>query len=161
MPVVLRTPEARELWLQGDGAAAVHKLCKPYAAPDLVWHPVTRAMNVPAFQGPVTELKRPPKESFFQPRRAKPKAAAAGAAAQQDAQQEGGGRRAEEQAEAAAARGAVNSDEQQPAVRHKQEGATPKPRAAGVKRAATPGNSKPGKKVQSSPITSFFSPAKT
>ncbi|KAL4428602.1 hypothetical protein ABPG77_008914 [Micractinium sp. CCAP 211/92] len=71
MPVILRTREAQETWLQpGDNLGKLLHLCVPYNEEDLVWHPVTKQMNSPAFQGPecCKEVKKPSAKDFFKPR---------------------------------------------------------------------------------------------
>eukprot|EP00850_Spirogloea_muscicola_P011699 SM000073S21475 [mRNA] locus=s73:510672:513577:+ [translate_table: standard] len=53
MPVILGTDEAVESWLADDFVVDdIHKLAKPYAKEDLVWHAVTPAMGKPSFDNP-------------------------------------------------------------------------------------------------------------
>ncbi|KAL4434364.1 hypothetical protein ABPG75_000805 [Micractinium tetrahymenae] len=73
MPVILRTREAQETWLQpGDNLGKLLHMCVPYNGEDLVWHPVTKQMNSPSFQGPecCKEVKKPSAKDFFKPRSA-------------------------------------------------------------------------------------------
>lgn len=74
MPVILRTQQAQQAWLhmgEKELGKLLH-LCVPYNGEDLVWHPVTRQMNTPSFQGPecCLEVKKPKVQDFFKPRSA-------------------------------------------------------------------------------------------
>eukprot|EP00803_Ostreobium_quekettii_P008508 evm.model.scf_1254.4 EVM.evm.TU.scf_1254.4 scf_1254:23227-27444(+) len=53
MPVVLRTLDAIDEWLDPSfGAAFLSKLCAPYNGRDLAWHPVTHSIGKLGFDGP-------------------------------------------------------------------------------------------------------------
>ncbi len=66
------TPEARNTWLKDGSISAedLHKLCRPFNGDNLVWHPVTRAMNTAQYQGDdcAKEVKKSPGiTAFFKP----------------------------------------------------------------------------------------------
>lgn len=75
MPVILKTKEAQQLWLDTTNPAAaskLHSILGPYEGEDLQWHAVTKSMSNPSFQGPEcsAELKKPSMSSFFSPKKA-------------------------------------------------------------------------------------------
>lgn len=71
-PVMLMTREARDAWLKEGPLSAgdLEQLCRPYNGDNLVWHPVTRAMNTAQYQGDdcAKEVKKSPGiTAFFKP----------------------------------------------------------------------------------------------
>ena len=66
MPVLLRTAKERATWLSApfEQAAA---LLRPYNEEDLVWYPVTQAMNKAGYSGSdcAVPMTRPTRTSFF------------------------------------------------------------------------------------------------
>ncbi|XP_074332880.1 uncharacterized protein LOC141670781 [Apium graveolens] len=52
MPVILGNTGSTEEWLDGSSSSKFSTVLKPYEEPDLIWYPVTSAMNKPAYDGP-------------------------------------------------------------------------------------------------------------
>eukprot|EP00892_Ulva_mutabilis_P001790 jgi/Ulvmu1/11611/UM008_0012.1 len=49
MPVILPDRQACMDWITGTGQS-MQEICKAYDGDDLLWHPVTRAMNKPSYK---------------------------------------------------------------------------------------------------------------
>lgn len=52
MPVILGNMGSTEEWLDGSSSSKFSTVLKPYEEPDLIWYPVTSAMNKPSYDGP-------------------------------------------------------------------------------------------------------------
>ncbi|XP_021762821.1 uncharacterized protein LOC110727562 [Chenopodium quinoa] len=52
MPVILGDEASTDLWLNGSSDTKFNTVLKPYEKADLIWYPVTMAMNKASFDGP-------------------------------------------------------------------------------------------------------------
>lgn len=73
MPVILKDEKAQHMWLNTTDKSLLdklHSILGPYSGKNLRWHPVSREMSNPSFQGPEAyqEIHKPSVQNFFLPR---------------------------------------------------------------------------------------------